>query len=129
MFSGEVWLVDRKLDRQSVARLYAPELRIRSAVVTASAQRAAPFCRPPAVGEARLLPGVRQHVAARDTGEGIHPRPVDVLQPDRAVGPPGLAMDLEPAAVVVPVLAASRDHHLVGADLAQVVIGPQCVPE
>src|ERR1041385_2041156 len=49
MFSGEVWLVERKLDRQSVGRLYTPELRIRAAGETASCQRAAPFCRPPAL--------------------------------------------------------------------------------
>src|SRR5207237_6660228 len=35
---------------------------------------------------------------------------------------PGLVMQIEPGAAVVPVLAAGRYHHLVGTDFAHVVI-------
>src|SRR5260370_38467548 len=49
MISGDWKLSAVKFERQLVARLYTPELRIRSHAATASAQRCVPGCRPAVV--------------------------------------------------------------------------------
>ena len=78
-------------------------------------------------------PGLRDdvdhQVGASYPAEEHIPRAVHVLQRRTAARRPVLPVDLEPAPVVVPVLTARRNDHLVRADLAQVVVFPHRAAE
>ncbi len=92
-----------------VERPQRPQLRDNSCLLRGVHHRPALQCR-------------EHHVGVGDAGEVVHPGRIDVLETRRAGRGPGLPVHLEPAAVVIPVLAAGRHDHLVGADFAEDVV-------
>ncbi len=76
------------------------------------------------VGDRDIRQHAQQHVRPRDRAERIVPHPVDILTRGTA-GRPCMAVHLQPAAAIVPVVAARRHDDLVRRDLAQVVVAPE----
>ena len=100
---------------------YAAE-HVHELIVIQGPERPSLCCDERQVPSSRLRERAEKLIRARDAAVCRVPRSVEKGERGRAARRPGLSVQIEPRAAVVPVLAAGRHDHLVRADFTHVVV-------